>query len=440
MQTDKRIVPGGAPGDLTDPETGLGTEAALERALARPAEGRELRNLICFHLDLDHICYLWGWDQARALLLHGARALQARADRGDVLIRSSRDDLLAVKEFPGRREAEAWTRDVVDAIRAFPFAAGILSARDVSAGICPLGAEGLGPEPARFHARQCALAAGREGLDLRLCGTEACRSCRERWQLLADFPQALARAEFQLWIQFFVDAHTGRVVGGEALSRWAHPRLGLLGPGRYVPALEMDGRISALDFYGLEKTCAFLEGLDRCGIRDFFISCNFSRRTFSDPDFARRCTQTVRRYTFVRKLLVLEVTETQRIGPREGAQMLQNIQTVRRQGVRVMLDDFGAGFSSFHDLRDYPMDGLKLDKELVDNMDTGRGRLILEALVETGHRLGMSVLAEGVEQEGQIEALRKLGCDVLQGFRLSVPLPAGEARRQLLERADRERN
>ena len=224
-----------------------------------------------------------------------------------------------------------------------------------------------------------------------------------------------------------MDAHTFRIVGGEALSRWKHPRLGLLSPDRYIPQLEEDGRIRELDFYCLEKTCAFLEDLDRQGVRGFFLSCNFSRRTFSTPEFSQRCLEIVRRHTFTRKLLILEVTESQQIDQRQAEQMLQNILEIRDNGIRVIFDDFGMGFSSFHDLQDYPMDGLKLDKVLVDNMWTQRGRIILRALVETGHKMGMTILAEGVEEERQIQALQELRCDVLQGFRFSVPLPEEEA-------------
>ena len=117
-------------------------------------------------------------------------------------------------------------------------------------------------------------------------------------------------------------------------------------------------------------------------------------------------------------------------------QLQQHILELRAYGVRVIFDDFGTGFSSFHDLQSYPMDGLKLDKELVDNMQTEQGKLILNALVETGHRMGMTILAEGVENEEQIETLRKLHCDAFQGFRFAVPLPAAEAKSRIL-RGDR---
>ena len=119
------------------------------------------------------------------------------------------------------------------------------------------------------------------------------------------------------------------------------------------------------------------------------------------------------------------MTESQEIGRQAAEQMLQNILALREFGVRVIFDDFGMGFSSFHDLQAYPMDGLKLDKELVDNMWTKQGRIILNALVETGHRMGLTILAEGVEEERQIEVLQSLHCDVFQGFRLLCPAAGG---------------
>ena len=184
-------------------------------------------------------------------------------------------------------------------------------------------------------------------------------------------------------------------------------------------------RISELDLYGMEKVCAFLEELGKQGIESFFISCNFARKTMAAPDFAQRCIQIVQRYQFRPKLLILEVTESQNMSPAEQEQLRENIEAVRAQGMRVIFDDFGAGFSSFRDLQSYPMDGLKLDKELVDHMDTDQGRIILRALVEAGHRMGFTILAEGVENDSQIDTLRQLRCDAFQGYRSSVPLPGG---------------
>lgn len=417
-----------------DPETGLGTEEALKQAFAHLErdQSRRFYDLIYFYLNLDHIGFLWGQKQTGDFLLYAAETLRQTAGPADVVTRAG-GNLIVLKRFENQKEAEAWTGAAVEKICAFPFARGHLGFEDVSGGICPLEGEYQDLSQILFHARLCALTASREKTGFRLCWTDQCRKCRERWLLSEDFDQGLEREEFQLCLQFFVDAHTFRVVGGEALSRWKHPRLGLLGPDRYIPLLEGEGRIGELDFYGLEKTCVFLEKLERQGVRNFFISCNFARKTVSAPDFANRFEEIISRYSFLRKLLILEVTESQWVGGDERKQMLRNIMEIRRQGARVIFDDFGMGFSSFHDLQDYPTDGLKLDKELVDNMETEQGKIILKALIEAGHRLGLTILAEGVETDRQIELLQKLRCDVLQGFRFSVPLPAAEAGKRILE-------
>ena len=417
--------------EQTDPKTGLGTAAALEEGFSRVSrdQSRRFYSLVCLHLELDRVGQLWGYERAEELLRRGVLALQQSAEAGDLLARSG-EELLILKRAPSPQEAAQWADGVVKALRADMDG---LRAQDAAAGIYPLELEFSEFDRALFHARQCAQAACREGERSRLCGAERCEECRARWKLLEDFSRALEQDEFQLYLQFFVDAGTARIVGGEALSRWYHPGFGFLSPDRYIPLLEEAGRLEELDLHGLEKTCALLEELDRHEIRDFFISCNFSRTTFCAPDFASRCIQTVQRYAFQRKLLILEVTESQRIEPFETEQLRQNIQALRQSGMRVIFDDFGTGFSSFRDLQNYPMDGLKLDKELVDNMQTETGRLILHALVDTGHRMGLTILAEGVENEEQIEALRRLHCDAFQGFRFSVPLPEAQVRRRILQ-------
>ena len=415
----------------TDPETGLGTADALEEAFSRVArdQSRRLYCLVCLHLELDQVGRLWGYERARQLLLQGAQALRQAAESGDVSARCG-PDLLVLKRIPEPQQAVQWAQRVLEQLRsACPDG---LRPQDAAAGVYPLSSVFTDLGHALFHARQCAQAACREGCGSRLCGTQQCEQCRGRWKLLDDFSKALERDEFQIYLQFFVDAATFRVVGGETLSRWYHPGFGLLNPIRYIPLLEETGQIEQLDLYGLEKACAFLEELGQHQIQDFFLSCNFARKTFCAPDFARRCVQVVERYSFPRKLLILEITESQQMDRAETEIMRRNIQQIRESGMRVIFDDFGVGFSSFHDLQTYPMDGLKLDKELVDNMHSEKGRLILHTLVDAGHRMGLTILAEGVEDEGQIETLRRLHCDAFQGFRFSVPLPEAEARRRVL--------
>ena len=413
-------------------EDGLDSLDTLKEAYANAAASpiRSGYSLVCIHLDLDHIGRLWGYERARELFFHGAQILRKESEAGEILANCG-EDLLILKRTAEPGKTAQWTDGVVQQIRTAS-AVG-LRPQDVAAGVYPLAAASRDFDDTLFHVRQCARAACREDQASRLCGTDQCRFCQERWSLLEDFFHALERKEFQLSIQFFVDAFTFQIVGGEALSRWYHPKFGLLNPTRYIPLLEETGQIEALDFYGMEKACAFLEELAGHKVQDFFLSCNFARRTVSAPDFAQRCAQVIQQYTFPRKLLILEVTESQQMSSSETEQFYCNIQAVRANGMRVIFDDFGVGFSSFHDLQNCPMDGLKLDKELVDNMQTEKGEAILNALVQAGHRMGLTILAEGVEQEEQIAILQKLHCDAFQGFRFAVPLPELEARKRILQ-------
>lgn len=415
-------------------EDGLDSLDTLKEAYINAA-GSPIRSgcaLICIHLELDQIGRLWGYERARELLRHGAQTLR-KAVGGDILAQCG-EDLLALRRMTDIQEAARWADRVVQEIRStFPAE---LRAQDIAAGVYPLAAASHDFDHTLFHARQCARTACREDCASRLCQTDQCRFCQERWDLLDDFFKALERNEFQLYVQFFVHAGNFRIVGGEALSRWYHPKFGQLSPARYIPLLEETGQIEKLDLLGMETACDFLEELDRYQIRDFFLSCNFARKTFSAPDFVQRCLEVVQRYTFPRKLLILEVTESQQMTRAEMERLRLNIREIRAQGMRVIFDDFGVGFSSFRDLQDCPMDGLKLDKELVDNMQTENGKIILNALVEAGHRMGLTILAEGVESEEQLVILRKLHCDTFQGFRFAVPLPASEAKRRIL-RGDR---
>ena len=129
--------------------------------------------------------------------------------------------------------------------------------------------------------------------------------------------------------------------------------------------------------------------------------------------------------------LILEITES--VSVRNAAQIRQNVIALKKYGVRVALDDFGEGFTSFYDLQKYPIDGIKLDKGLVDHVTTPIGTAILKAMIQVGHELNMTILAEGVETDEQVRALQEIHCDVIQGFRFSHPLPRWEATEQIIQ-------
>lgn len=248
-------------------------------------------------------------------------------------------------------------------------------------------------------------------------------------RLEQEIYRGLEREEFQLYVQFYVDTVQYRIVGGETLSRWEHPQRGMLLPDQYIPLMEQVDLIDQLDYYTLNKVCRFLQRLYHNGIASFFVSCNFSRGTFVSGDFVRRCGEIIERYDFPREMLVFELTETKDV--KDTDSLKRNIKAVRNMGIRIALDDFGQGFTSFFDIQEYELDVLKLDKSLIDNAGTRLGSGILRAMIQVGHELGMEVLAEGVETDEQVRRLSEMGCDVIQGFRFYYPIPVRDVERKL---------
>lgn len=410
--------------------TGLYNQLGLERMFQETVneENRAGYDMLCFHFELGHIERMDGPGAAAGFLRHTADVLRCHARDGSVVARGDNGNFFVLCPAESADGARNWAMRALDDIMAYSCAGASLSHRDAGVGVFPLSARACGYDQVLYYAQQCAISALRGGQGAKICGANNCRICEEERELLGDLKRGIALGEFRLHLQLVVAARDFRPVGAEALSRWIHPQKGLLNPDRYVPLLEKEERIDRLDFYNLDRACRFLEALHSKEDReDFFISCNLSRRSFVQADLTERCREILEQYHFPRRELIIEITESGYICGEEIEQMRRNIQAVRTMGVRVMLDDFGMGYATFHDLLEFPMDGLKLDKSLVDNMNTEQGQIVLNGIISTAHRLGLIVLAEGVEEEWQVEELRRLNCDLLQGYFFSMPLPAGEA-------------
>ena len=249
-----------------DPETGLGSLEELEDAFTRIAgdQSRPSYSLICFHLALEEIGRLRGYDQAKEVLRQGGQILREAAGGSDILARRG-EDLLALKRAvrPPRRPPSGPRMSS----RSSAPAPGACASRTPGAGGVPPGrrVQRLRPHPGSTRASAPAGPAGRG----RACAPAPPASAPPAGSAgpcCEDFTQAMAQKEILLYFQFFADVNTFQVVGGEALSRWYHPKLGLLNPVRYIPLLEEAGRIGELDLYGMEKVCAFLEELGKQGI------------------------------------------------------------------------------------------------------------------------------------------------------------------------------
>lgn len=417
----------------TDEVTGIGNAEYLTRYYMQFVldKNRILYKLCYFYVDTDQLRRLSSSEETNEFLRYVATLLQEYTGDSDILARVSDQGFVLVKLSGSAQADEEWLTSLIARARAYsekyqkPFDV------NLSAGIYPIKASDRDLNEMVFNAGQSARAAAQNGMGYMVCSDQMLQQFVEERRLQASIERALSHQEFELYLQFYLDCDAHRIVGGEALSRWQHPEKGLLAPDRFVPMMEREGKISKLDYYSLEKVCAFMEELVRLGIDTFFISCNFSRDTFAAADFVDNCKRIMGQYSFPRELLIFEITES--TSSKNTSQLQQNAIALKEYGVKIALDDFGKGFTSFYDLQLYPIDGIKLDKSLIDNLGTERGNAILKAMVHVGHELGITILAEGVETDAQVEVISRLHCDVLQGFRFFYPMPHWEAKKKILQ-------
>lgn len=244
---------------------------------------------------------------------------------------------------------------------------------------------------------------------------------RTREELLS----AIKNSRFEMYLQFIYRAEGGKLIGAEVLSRWNHPKEGLLLPAQYMEDMRRTDVIHELDFYMLDRTCRQLERWKKERGGGLSLSCNFARNTFSRSDFLERFERVVKRYDFLHSDLLLEITEDSLINNKAAA--YRNIVKCREMGLRVALDDIGSGYSSFNDLCDYPIDLLKIDRHIVVKAASKQGSGLLEGLVDLARRLKVEILCEGVETPEENEMVIRSGCDYIQGFYYSRVFPLERA-------------
>jgi len=234
----------------------------------------------------------------------------------------------------------------------------------------------------------------------------------------------LKNNEFKMYLQFIVDSKTQKIVSAEALSRWDNPQKGIVGPANYIEHMESLGLISNHDFYMFELACRQLEKWSGTEYKDISISCNFTRITLSEEDCIDKLIKISENYSFDKSKLAIEITEDAIEKDREIAQ--KNVMLCKELGFRVYLDDLGSGYTSLANLCDYPIDVVKIDRDILLKTNTQRGKALFSGIVALAHKLNISAICEGVETEEQNTLVSQAGCDFIQGWYYSKALPLEE--------------
>jgi|HigsolmetaAR202D_1030399.scaffolds.fasta_scaffold00259_26 PAS domain S-box/diguanylate cyclase (GGDEF) domain len=381
------------------------------------------------HVGLDGFKFVnegFGHPVGDELLQAVAARLQSRLRQGDLLGRLGGDEFLVL---PGRLsepgEAALLARDLLNTFREpVPLSGG----RDVyitaSIGISVHPADGCHSGVEMLRNANAAMHHAKELGRNRFCFFTADLQAQavERLQLEAALKRAVERDQLLLHYQPRVDARSGRMCGVEALLRWDHPEAGLMAPGQFIPVAERSSLILELGAWVIDRACQQAREWIAQGWSDAVVAVNVAARQFTSGHLDTVVQQALARHGVPARALELELTESMLMQePDAAVDMLRRLKAI---GVRLSLDDFGTGYSSLGYLQRFPIDVLKIDRSFVQTIGCGPdGAAIADAVIALAHRLKLRVVAEGVEIEAQRRYLLAQGCDELQGFLFSRPLP-----------------
>jgi diguanylate cyclase (GGDEF)-like protein/PAS domain S-box-containing protein len=242
-----------------------------------------------------------------------------------------------------------------------------------------------------------------------------------------DLRRALeAGNQFVLHFQPQVDVENSRIVGMEALVRWQHPEHGLVFPDEFIPLAEETGLITQITEWVFDRACSELAGWKNGGFSDVRMSINFSPKDIGRPDFSDMVKNGLTKHGISGESLEIEITESLIMSDRENATL--KLKALSALGIQIAIDDFGTGYSSLGYLKEFPLHTIKIDKSFVHDMaDSTQPNPIISAIAALAHGYKMVLIAEGVETVGHLQALRSMGCRIMQGFLFSRPITGEEA-------------
>ena len=293
------------------------------------------------------------------------------------------------------------------------------------AGVCRLAADDTLPET-RFDRAKTACDRIRNRFDVSV--EQYTRQLHEKFiyqeRLIADIDEAIAQRQFTVYYQpkYDIRGDKPKLIIAEALVRWIHPELGFISPGDFIPLFEHNGLIRKVDRFVWREAASQISRIkDRFGM-SVPVSVNVSRVDIFDPELEKVFLNTIEEFGLQPRELIPEITESAYAD--DENRLIEIVSSLRQQGFRIEMDDFGSGYSSLNMLTSLPIDVLKLDMKFIRNMLIDEKSLkLVELMLDIARFLGVPVVAEGVEEEHQLRLLKNMGCDIIQGYYFSPPLP-----------------
>jgi len=380
-----------------------------------------------FFIDFDRfkkVNDLFGHEFGDKVIRHSARKLQSALPEDILLSRSMADEFIAV--LPAEFDPVYVAQRIGDEF-SLPFRVGQQVVNlSASIGIARFPEDGQDSDTlfknadlARFDAQN------RGGARFAFFDHSRAVENHERLILERDLQAAIEHGELMLLYQPKVDIRTGRLVGLEALVRWKHPDLGIVPPLKFIPIAEESGLIVPLERWVLRTACRQMKIWESEGRPPVPVAVNISLIHLVQSDIVDNVLSTLEDLELDRGMLELEVTESAMMHNEE--QVIEILGRFQNAGISISLDDFGTGYSSLSYLQLLPIDCLKIDRSFIKGITTSENsRAIVEMILTMARQLGLSIVAEGIEQEEQVQLLRDLQCFTAQGFYYSKPVPASE--------------
>jgi diguanylate cyclase (GGDEF)-like protein len=414
---------------LHDRLTGLANRYALEARLEQSMASarRHGKRLAVLFMDLDQFKSIndsLGHDSGDELLKAVSQRLTACVREADTLARLGGDEFILVLsdiDEPGSAAAQA--QKLIDTIERPILVEGRELKTSASVGISIFPDDGRergvlmkNADIAMYHAKS----AGRG--NYQFFNASMNEAVTERLRLEMALRQALEKREFLLHYQPQLDLRSGRIVGVEALIRWRGPDGQLVPPATFIPLAEQSGLIVQIGEWVLLSACETLHGWRQQGLGDVQMGVNLSARQLRQADLAGQVSRLLERFQLPAHLLELEITESAAMDDPEAT--IRNLRNLKDLGVRLAIDDFGTGYSSLAYLKLFPIDRLKLDRTFVKDIETDpNDAAICAATIGLAHVLNLELIAEGVETGAQLAFLQQMGCDAMQGYLCSRPVP-----------------
>lgn len=402
---------------------------------------RHHRQMALMFLDLDHfkdINDTLGHSAGDKLLKDVAKRLQRCVRAEDTIARLGGDEFtIIMNEVKHRQDSATVAEKILDSL-SHPF---VLEGEEVfvttSIGIAGYPGSGKDPEILIRHADTALYRAKSEGRsNYQFFEAEMNLAVSERMNMINALRHATKRKEFFLYYQPLINARSGKVFGMEALLRWQHPERGLIPSSEFVPLLEETGLIIPVGEWVLREACRQNRIWQEAGLESLIVSVNLSVRQFHKRNLVDLVKSAIDEAGICPQQLQLEVTESVLLDRNYAAN--KTLTRLRDKGIKLAIDDFGTGYSSLSYLKQYRFDTLKFDRSFIQGITSSdNGAAIVASVINLGHSLGMTVVAEGVESQQQLTILHDRDCDQFQGYLFGYPMSTESCTRWLLQNTAR---